>query len=92
MFQSFTPAPTFDFPGLKDVLAKYRVKAASETIKEQINDGGGIEREELADEQPANDGDAQRVTKLGAGAASQRERQRAEERSHGGHHDGTKPQ
>lgn len=32
IMESFTPAPTFDFPGLKDVLAKYRVKAAGEKI------------------------------------------------------------
>jgi branched-chain amino acid transport system substrate-binding protein len=32
IMESFTPAPSFNFPGLQDVLAKYRVKAASEKI------------------------------------------------------------
>jgi branched-chain amino acid transport system substrate-binding protein len=32
IMESFTPAPNFNFPGLHDVLAKYRVKAASEKI------------------------------------------------------------
>ena len=32
IMESFTPAPSFNFPGLHDVLAKYRVKAASEKI------------------------------------------------------------
>jgi branched-chain amino acid transport system substrate-binding protein len=32
IMQSFVPAPTFDFPGVADVLARYREKAASEKI------------------------------------------------------------
>jgi branched-chain amino acid transport system substrate-binding protein len=32
IMESFVPAPSFNFPGLKDVLAKYRVKAAGEKI------------------------------------------------------------
>jgi branched-chain amino acid transport system substrate-binding protein len=32
IMESFAPAPTFNFPGLKDVLAKYRAKAAGEKI------------------------------------------------------------
>lgn len=32
IMESFVPAPGFDFPGLKDVLAKYRTKAATEKI------------------------------------------------------------
>jgi branched-chain amino acid transport system substrate-binding protein len=32
IMESFVPAPGFDFPGLKDVLVKYRAKAASEKI------------------------------------------------------------
>jgi branched-chain amino acid transport system substrate-binding protein len=32
IMESFVPAPSFDFAGLKDVLAKYRVKAANEKI------------------------------------------------------------
>jgi branched-chain amino acid transport system substrate-binding protein len=32
IMESFTPAPSFNFPGLQDVLAKYRAKAATEKI------------------------------------------------------------
>jgi branched-chain amino acid transport system substrate-binding protein len=32
IMESFVPAPTFNFPGLKEVLAKYRAKAAGEKI------------------------------------------------------------
>jgi branched-chain amino acid transport system substrate-binding protein len=32
IMESFVPAPTFNFPGLQDVLAKYRAKAAGAGI------------------------------------------------------------
>ena len=32
IMESFVPSPSFNFPGLQDVLAKYRVKAAGEKI------------------------------------------------------------
>ena len=32
IMESFVPAPTFNFPGVKDLLAKYRAKAANEKI------------------------------------------------------------
>ena len=32
IMESFVPSPEFNFPGLQDVLAKYRVKAAGEKI------------------------------------------------------------
>ena len=32
IMESFTPAPTFNFPGLQEVLAKYRAKAAGQGV------------------------------------------------------------
>jgi hypothetical protein len=47
----------------------------------------GVEGEDLAEDQAADDGDAQRLAQLGAVAAADGERDRAEERRQGGHQD-----
>src|SRR5262245_33164970 len=47
-----------------------------EAIEVQIDDGRRVEGEELAQEEPADDGDAERAAELGAGAGAEGEGQR----------------
>src|ERR1035437_9199893 len=47
-----------------------------------------VESQQLRDYQAAYHGKAQRAARLGAGAETERDRQRAHQRRHGGHHDG----
>src|SRR5690348_11429253 len=56
-----------------------------ETIHVEINDGCGEESQKLAENEAADDGDTERATEFGAGAMAEGERERAEERCHGGH-------
>ena len=56
-------------------------------IEEEIDDRRGEEGQHLAHDQAADDGDAQRMAQLGADAGAQHQRQRAEQRRHGGHQD-----
>src|SRR5579863_8962496 len=58
----------------------------------EVNDRRGEEGQNLADEKSANDADAERLAKFGTDAAAEGERDRAEERGHGGHHDGAEAQ
>ena len=53
----------------------------------EIDHRRGVEREQLAEQQAADDGDAERIAQLRAGAAFQRQRQRAEQRGQRRHHD-----
>src|SRR5262249_53893626 len=55
------------------------VPSFGQAIEIQEDDGRGVERQELAQRQPANDGVAERLAELGA--ASQ-----AEDEGHGAHH------
>ncbi len=64
----------------------------AEAIEEDVDDGCGVEGEDLAEEQAADHGDAERAAQLGAEAAAQGQRQSAEQRRHGGHHDGAEAQ
>src|SRR5579871_3101824 len=66
--------------------------ANAHTVEREINDGRGVERKYLADNQAADDGDAERAAKFGAGAGAESERERAEERGHGGHQNRTEAQ
>ena len=54
-------------------------------IEEEIDNGRGVQREQLADNQSADDGDSQRTAQFGARAGSKRQRQRAQQRRHGRH-------
>ena len=65
---------------------------AANAIEEEIDDGGSEERENLRDDEAADDGDAERAAKLAAGATAEGEWDTAEQRGHGGHHDGTEAQ
>ena len=63
-----------------------------QTIEEQINHRRGIERQHLAEDQAADDGDAERPPQLRAHAGAERQRNAAQQRRHGGHHDGPEAQ
>jgi hypothetical protein len=56
-------------------------------VEEQIDHRRGVERQHLADDQAADDGDAERLAQFRADAGAQRQRQAAEQRGEGGHHD-----
>eukprot|EP01022_Parablepharisma_sp_SALTPOND_P004192 TRINITY_DN118_c0_g1_i1.p1 TRINITY_DN118_c0_g1~~TRINITY_DN118_c0_g1_i1.p1 ORF type:complete len:1977 (+),score=693.89 TRINITY_DN118_c0_g1_i1:34526-40456(+) len=58
----------------------------------QVDHWRGVEREQLAHHQSADDGNAQRLAQLGAVAMADGQRDRAQQRRHGGHHDGTEAQ
>ncbi len=62
----------------------------AEFIESEIHDRRGVEREKLAYDETANDGDAERTAKLRARTRSEGQRKSAEESSHRGHQDGTK--
>ncbi len=63
-----------------------------QAVEVQIDDRGGVERQHLADDQAADDGDAERAAQFGAGAGAERQGEGAEQGGHGGHHDGTEAQ
>src|SRR5262245_16650871 len=52
-------------------------------VEIEIDNRRRIEREDLADDEAADDCDAKRLPHLGPGAAAERERQRPEHRGHG---------
>src|SRR5947208_11985444 len=53
-------------------------QAAAEPGKRKVDHRGGEEGQHLADDEPADDGDAERVAQLRAGAGAEHQRQRAE--------------
>ena len=55
----------------------------AQPVEIQVDDRGGVEGEQLADDQPADDGDAERAAQLTAGAQPERQRQPAEQISGG---------
>ena len=59
----------------------------SQAVEHQIDHRRGEQRQHLADDQAADDGDAQRPAQFRAGAVAQHQRQRAEQRRHRGHQD-----
>ena len=52
-----------------------------------VVDRRDVEREQLRNQQPADDGEAERTPRLGARAKAERDRHRADQRRHRGHHD-----
>src|SRR5579859_3850582 len=63
-----------------------------ELVESEIDDRGGVERQKLAHDEAADDADAERAAKFGAGAGAESERKSAEEGGHGGHQDGAEAQ
>ena len=66
--------------------------ALAKPVEEDVDDRRGVEGEELAEQQPADHGDAQRPAQFRAQARADRQRNAAQQRGHGGHHDGTETQ
>src|SRR5580704_3406816 len=63
-------------------------EAVGEVVEENVNDGRGVESENLANQESADHGDAEGAAEFGADAGAEGERETAEQRGHGGHHDG----
>src|SRR5271170_5581791 len=63
------------------------LESGADIVEEDVNDRGGVKREHLAEQEAADHGDAQRTAELGADAAAKGERNAAQQRGHGGHHD-----
>ena len=87
MFMALAPGPV---PGRASRLGL--AESLREPVKKDVNDRRGVEREHLAEQQSADHGDAQRTAQLGADARSEGQRNTAEQRRHGGHHDGAEAQ
>src|SRR5438128_5109039 len=66
------------------------LEALGEPVEREVDDRCGVEREELGEEQSADDCDTERAAQLGAGAGTEGQRQPAEERGHGRHDDGAR--
>ena len=67
--------------------ARLRRTRCGQPIEGQVDDRRGVERQHLAHDQPADDGDAERAAQLAPTPRAERQRQRAQQRRHGGHHD-----
>src|SRR5580698_6679258 len=67
-------------------------KFLGQVIEENIDHRRGVEGEDLAEKQAAHHGNAQWLAEFRANAGAECQRQTAEERGHGGHHNGTKAQ
>src|SRR5438093_545584 len=63
----------------------------AEALHIEIDDRRRVERQQLAQQEATDDGDAERATKLGARARPERQRQRAQERGHRRHENGPEP-
>src|SRR5271157_3176672 len=61
-------------------------------VEEDVNDWSRVERQNLTQEQTANHGNAQGATQFRADSGAKGEGQARQQRSHGGHHDGTESQ
>ncbi len=64
----------------------------AEAVHIEVNDRCCVESQRLTDDEAADDRDTERTAKLGARAGAERQRQTAEQRRHGGHHDGAEAQ
>src|ERR1700722_18314530 len=73
-------------------VALFSESAKPELVESEINDGRGVEGEELTHDEAADDADAERATKFGTGAGAEGQRESAEEGGHGGHEDGAEAQ
>src|SRR5579859_6256665 len=77
---------------LFDGIANVKGEAVREPIECEIDDGRRIKSKDLAQDEAADDGDAERAAKLGANTGAKREGKTAEKRGHRGHHDRTETQ
>ena len=58
----------------------------------EVHDGGGVERQELAEGEASHHGVAERLAQLGSGPVTERERDAGEHRGRGRHQDRTEAQ
>src|SRR5439155_21849834 len=72
---------------LLDGIANVKGEAAPKPIEREINNRGGVKRQQLAEYEAADDGDAERTAQFRAHTRAEREWQTAEQCGHGGHHD-----
>src|SRR6266566_4588987 len=68
------------------------LQAPGEAVKSEIDDGSGIEGQQLAQQQTAHDGDSQRLPQLRSRSCPEGQRQPAQQRRHRGHHDRSESQ
>ena len=73
-------------------LATTMPKSHRQVVEENVDDGRGVKREHLAEEQSANHRNAQRPAQFRTDAAAESERQPAKQRGHRGHHNGPETQ
>ena len=73
-------------------LAPAGAEPQAEAVEVKVDHRRGVEREYLAEDEPAHDGNAERTAQLAAVAEADRERQGAKQRRAGGHHDGAEAQ
>src|SRR6185295_3021203 len=63
-----------------------------EPVEIEVDDRGNVERQELRKHQAADHRNAERLAQFGTGAGAERDRQGAEDRGEGRHHDRTEAQ
>src|SRR3984957_9013727 len=67
-------------------------KGRAEAVDRQVNDRRRVERQELTEQQSADDADAERPAQLRSGSLPEHQRQRGEQRRHRRHQDRPEPQ
>src|SRR5215471_3378328 len=75
-----------------DGIANVQLEAARKPVEGQVHHGSGVERQQLTENQAADNCNAQRTAQFRTDARPQRERQATKQSSHGGHHDGPEAQ
>ena len=79
------------FPGCR-IASKTQFPGGCQLVKHQIDHGCGEQREQLGQQQSADQRDTQRLAQFRAHAAADDQRNRAEYRGESGHQDGPQPQ
>ena len=94
IFMRFSPpAPVAAQPRFAAFrLLRCAAEAAGQPIEEEIDHRRRVERQQLAQDQSAYNGDAQRPAQFRSHAGAKSQRQAAQQRCHGGHHDGAEAQ
>src|SRR5208337_217103 len=64
----------------------------SQAVQGKVNNRRGVKGEHLAQNQPADNGDAERITELRTGSSAEGQRHGAKKGRHGGHQDGAEAQ
>src|SRR5262245_14902877 len=67
-------------------------RAPTQTVEGEVHHRRRVEREHLREQEPADDGDAERLAQLRARPRPERQRHAAQQRGHRRHHDGPEAQ